>query len=447
MPLQPLRVAYVLKRYPRYSETFVVNEILAHEAAGLEIEIFALRPPCDTHFQNTISQVRAPVTYIQRPTQGRVSPSLNSLAPTAASYFWAELQEASRVIPEFWNRLAIAQGEPASTVYQAAWLAREIRLRSLDHLHAHFGTVATSVARLASHFSGVPYTFTAHAKDIFHDSVEPQDMQRKLRDAATVVTVSDYNLRYLQQTYGAAVSNTPEKIQRVYNGLDLAQLPYRSPLDSHPPTILSVGRFVEKKGLPDLVDACALLQQQGCEFSCQLVGTGPLEAALQQQIQRLGLQSTVEIIGPRPQNEVFRLFQQATVVAAPYVIGTDGNRDGLPTVLLEAMALGTPCVATDVTGIPELIRHEQTGLIVPQHHPKKLAIALKRLLLDVDLRQVLAAQARQLIEAEFDIHRNTVALRSLFYAAVRRSGQNCSAPDKPAQDNPAPDKPLQEVYP
>ena len=154
---EPMRVGYVLKRYPRYSETFVVNEILAHEAAGLEIEIFALRPPAETHFQNIISQVRAPVHYIRKPIQGRVSESLNSLAPTAASYFWAELQEASKVIPGFWAKLAVAQGEQASSVYQAAWLVREVFLKGITHLHAHFGTVATSVARLASHFAGIPY--------------------------------------------------------------------------------------------------------------------------------------------------------------------------------------------------------------------------------------------------------------------------------------------------
>lgn len=405
------RIGYVLKRYPRYSETFVVNEILAHEAAGLEIEIFALRPPCDTHFQDAISQVRSPVTYIRKPVQGRVSESLNSLAPTAASYFWAELQEAGKVIPDLWAKLAVAQGEQASTVYQAAWLAREVTLKGITHLHAHFGSVATSVARLAAHFADISYTFTAHAKDIFHESVEFEDMQRKLRDATAVVTVSDYNLNYLREAYGAVA----ERVQRIYNGLDLSQLQYCSSA-SRPPLILSVGRLVEKKGLSVLVDACAVLRQMGCEFQCQIVGTGTLEEALQHQIQQLGLESFVNIVGPRPQREVFQLVQQAAVFAAPYVIGRDGNRDGLPTVLLEAMALGTPCVSTDVTGIPELIRDRQTGLIVPQHNAKELAIAMQQLLINSDLRVKLSTQARQLIESEFDIHRNTASLRRLFSA-------------------------------
>jgi len=358
--------------------------------------------------------LRAPVHYIRKPIQGRVSESLNSLAPTAASYFWAELQEASKVIPGFWAKLAVAQGEQASSVYQAAWLAREVRLKGITHLHAHFGTVATSVARLASHFAGIPYTFTAHAKDIFHESVEAEDMRRKLSDAANVITVSDYNLEYLQQTYGDAAA----RVQRIYNGLDLGQLAYKSPLH-RPPQIISVGRLIEKKGVPILIDACAILANRGCQFNCQIIGSGSLEAELRQQIQQLGVQSIVEIIGPRPQNEVFEQVQKAAVFAAPYVIGKDGNRDGLPTVLLEAMALGTPCVSTDVTGIPEVVRDEETGLMVPQHDPKALADALERLLTEPTLRVRLATQARQLIESEFDIHKNTASLRTLFHTTTR----------------------------
>ncbi len=409
-----IKVGYVLKRYPRYSETFVVNEILAHEAVGLDIDIFALRPPCDSHFQNIISQVRASVTYIRKPVQGRASSSLNSIAPTPASYFWAELQEIALVIPDFWSKLSLAAGERASTVYQAAWLAREVRLRQITHLHAHFGSVATSVTRLAAHFADLSYTFTAHAKDIFHHSVNPEDMTRKIRDSAAVVTVSNYNVQYLQQVYG----NVASKVQRIYNGLDLTQFAYASP-QHRPPQIISVGRLVEKKGLSILIEACALLKQRGCNFNCQIVGTGELAGALKAQIEALGLVEQVCLVGARPQNEVFELLQQAAVFAAPYIIGQDGNRDGLPTVLLEAMALGTPCVGTDVTGIPELIRHEQTGLIVPQENASALALALQKLLEHSSLRVKLATEARKLMESEFDIHTNAGSLRQLFQSTSK----------------------------
>lgn len=397
----PMRVGYVLKRYPRYSETFIVNEILAHEAAGLEIEIFSLHPPNDSHFQDAIARVRAPVNYL-------MAEGLKALD------FWTALEEASKVLPDLWNVLEAARGEEIHIVYQAVLLAREVHLKGIHHLHAHFATSATTVARLAAFFAGVPYTFTAHAKDIFHGSVNHDDMIRKLSDAAAVITVSDYNLEYLRNTYGSTLT----RLQRIYNGLDFEQFSYEAPHD-RPPRIISVGRLIEKKGFADLIEACATLTRRGCHFNCYIIGTGPLETDLRGQIERLGLQGRVELIGPRPQSEVIKYVQSAAVFAAPCVVGTDGNRDGLPTVLPEAMALGTPCVSTDVTGIPEVLNDGETGLLVPQHDPTALAAAMERLLADPALRVQLATRARRLIEAEFDIHHNSDHIRAIFQASAK----------------------------
>lgn len=399
------KVGYVLKRYPRYSETFVVSEILAHEAAGLAIEIFALRPPVDAHFQNIISEVRSPVKYL-------LSHDLRG------STLWAVLEHASTVLPELWCKLAIAQGEDVHDVHQAVLLACAAKTRQIAHLHAHFGTSATTVARLASYFAEIPYSFTAHAKDIFHESVQPTDLERKLSDATAVVTVSDYNLQYLHETYGQAAA----KVQRIYNGLDLKQFAFASP-QSRPAKIVGVGRLVEKKGFAYLIDACDILRHRGYEFECEIIGEGELEADLASQIESLNLQSHVQLIGARPQREVMQLVQSAAVLAAPCVIGTDSNRDGLPTVLLEAMALGTPCISTDVTGIPEALRHRETGLIVPQHDAIALAKALEQLLNDAHLRVQLATQARKLIETNFDIHCNAAHLRTIFRAAPVKAVQ------------------------
>ena len=398
---ESIRVGYVLKRYPRYSETFIVNEILAHEAAGLEIEIFSLHPPNDSHFQDAIARVRAPVNYL-------MAEGLKALD------FWTALDEASKVLPDLWNAHEAARGEEIHNVYQAVLLAREVHLKGIHHLHAHFATSATTVARLAAFFAGVPYTFTAHAKDIFYESVQPNDLRRKLSDAVAVITVSDYNLEYLRNTYGSAAM----RLQRVYNGLDFEQFSYDPPHD-RPPRIISVGRLIEKKGFADLIEACAILTSRSCHFNCYIIGTGPLEADLRAQIERMGLQATVSLLGPRPQSEVIKHVQSAAVFAAPCVIGTDGNRDGLPTTLLEAMALGTPCVSTDVTGIPEVLHDEETGLLVPQHDPDALATAIERLLVDSILRVQLATRARRLIEAEFDIHRNSAYLRAIFQASAK----------------------------
>jgi glycosyltransferase involved in cell wall biosynthesis len=238
-------------------------------------------------------------------------------------------------------------------------------------------------------------------------------MRLKLRDASCVITVSDYNLAYLSEQYGEDAA----RVRRIYNGIDLERFPYEEPAN-RPRRIVFVGRLVEKKGLPDLIDACAILAARGVPCECQIIGSGEIEASLRDRIDRMGLQETVKLLGPRPQMEVIKSIREASVVAAPCVIGADGNRDGLPTVLLEAMALGTPCVSTDVTGIPEVVRHGDTGILVPQRDPEALAEALCRLLENPGLRIGLASSARSLIESDFDIRRNSSLSRAVLREAA-----------------------------
>jgi glycosyltransferase involved in cell wall biosynthesis len=180
---------------------------------------------------------------------------------------------------------------------------------------------------------------------------------------------------------------------------------------------VAVGRLVEKKGFADLIEACSLLRDRGVEVRCRIVGIGEQEPELRAAIEHLGLGNRVELPGPRPQGDLIKAVGRAAVFAAPCVVGGDGNRDGLPTVLLEAMALGTPCVSTDVTGIPEVLRDGETGLMVPQRDPAALADAIERLLADPELRVRLAGRARRLVEAEFDVRRNAALLRETFKAA------------------------------
>ncbi len=400
MPCDPLRVGYVVKMYPRYSETFIVNEVLALERLGVSVEIFSLRAPVDTHFQDAIARVRAPVTYV-----GTDRPRIDDL--------WRVLSQTGAHMPQMWNELRAAGNEEARDVYQAALLATEIRVRELQHLHAHFATVATTVARLAARFAGLSYTFTAHAKDIFHESTRRDDLERKLTDAAGVVTVSDYNVAYLRREYGRAAAG----VERVYNGIDLETFSYLPPVNRRP-RILGIGRLVEKKGFSDLLEACARLLARGRDVDCRIIGAGPLEPELRAHAARLGLGASVCFLGPRPQSEIVREIRQASVCAAPCVLGTDGNRDGLPTVLLEAMALGTPCVATPVTGIPEVVRNGITGLLVPEHDPDALAHAIAELLDHENLRCDVARGARDLIERDFNIDRNSMRLHELFSAAA-----------------------------
>lgn len=381
--------------YPRFSETFILNEVLALEELGTELEIFSLRPPADGRFHESLAEVRAPVTYLPHHLR--------------ADALWRTLRLHRPALPRLGDHLDELLTAAPDDALAAVEIAVAARAHGLTHLHAHFGSVAATVARLAALLADVGYSFTAHAKDIFHDDVEHQELRRKLADARAVVTVSDYNLDHLRNLFGADA----DTVTRVYNGLDLHRF-VRHPLSGRPPVISAVGRLVEKKGFADLLDAVALLAAERPEVRLEVVGTGPEEAALRAQVDRLGLNGRVDLLGALPQAQVREVVRRSAVFAAPCVVGADGNRDGLPTVLLEALAAGTPAVATPVTGIPEAIRDEQTGLLVPESDPSALAQALARLLDDPVLGERLADAGRLLVEEEFDVRRNARLLRDLF---------------------------------
>jgi len=396
----PRKIGYVLKCYPRFSETFVVNEIISHETTGLDIEIFSLNSPESGHYQDIIGQVKAPVQYL--PQNHKLGKRL-----------WDLLLESYDLFPNIFQKLPLIRNEKLRDIYQALELAKLIRLHKIEHLHAHFASTATTVARLASFFSDVPYTFTAHAKDIFHEDTNYETLLSNLRDASGTVTVSDFNINFLRERFGPDSS----KVKRIYNGLDLKKLLYRKP-ENRENLIITVGRLVEKKGVDVLVDACKILSQRDCSFKCRIIGQGEFENKIKSQINENGLEQTVELVGALPRTEVIQNFYDAKVFALPAIIGKDGNRDGIPTSLLESMALGTPCISTDVTGIPEIIKNNVTGLVVTQNDPISLANALEKLLFNQNLGIQLSENARKLIETQFDIKKNSAKIRKMFEKKV-----------------------------
>jgi glycosyltransferase involved in cell wall biosynthesis len=389
------RIGYVLKVYPRISQTFVLTEILAHERAGLDMDIFSLRRTDDTRFHAALARVQSPVFQISR-------------ASTKASPILDELREHAVALPQLWD-VVRDSGACAEDLVQAARLSRAIIDRGIDHLHAHFGTVATVVARLASKITGVSYSFTAHAKDIFHEVVDEAELRQKLADAAGVITVSQFNVDYLKQKYDSAA----ERVKLIYNGLDLDEFRLE-PEGERPPLILAVGRLIEKKGFSYLVEACALLREKGVKFRCEIVGGGELESDLRKLILECGVGDCVRLCGPMSQSDVKEKIRGARLLAAPCVHAQNDDRDGLPTILLEAMALGTPSISTPVTGIPEVLRPDSTGLMVAERDAGALAAACEKLLADRELADKLVHSARQLIDERFDIDKNTAEIRAFF---------------------------------
>lgn len=398
-----MHLAYVVKRYPRYSETFIVNEILAHERAGEKVRIYALLPPQDSHFQDIIAQVRAPVTYL-------------SSKADRASAFWELQKRAAQTYPNLWHVLAQYTEASAREITQALELALHIHRHKIEHIHAHFATTATTVSQIAASLCQLPSSFTAHAKDIFHQDNDYEQIKSKFAKADFSVTVSDYNVDYLSHSLGVEQS----KLVRIYNGLDLTQFPFH-PYQDRPPKLIAVGRLVEKKGFDDLIRACAILRDKGTPFSCEIIGSGDQHDRLYTLVQTLNLENHVDLIGPMPQELVKQKITQSAMFIAPCVVASDNNKDGLPTVLVESMALGTPCISTDVTGIPEVIHDNDTGLMVKSRSPELLATAIERLLLDQPLAQSIATKARYHMESHFNIDINTRTLRNCFQTHSARS--------------------------
>lgn len=408
--MNPSRVAYLLKMYPRFSETFILNEILELERQGLDLRIYSLRKPDDGRFHGDLARVKAPVSYVPESLLGQprlmAAAQRQALGLDPARY----LRVASEALARG-NRVAIRR------FLQAGYLLPRLRAAGIGHVHVHFASAAASVAYYLRRLGGPSFSVTAHAKDIYHQSVSPVALRRKLRAAAFTVTVSDFNLRHLEALL-AADGGEPARIVRLYNGLDLQRFGFRpaSPAASvgdEAPLILGVGRLVEKKGFDDLVHACGLLRDQGRSFRCLIAGKGEDQGALRGLIGRLGLEDRVQLPGPLPREDLLDLYPRAALLAAPCVIGADGNRDGLPTVLLEAAALGTPLVSTPVTGIPELVRAGETGWLVPPRDPAALAAAMAAVLDDPTEAGRRAEAARRRVELDFDLRRNAAFLKAL----------------------------------
>lgn len=397
------KVGYVVSAWPRLSETFILNEVVGVERLGVRLQIFAVKDTNDKSAHPKVAEVRAPVTYLSM----RRNPKAIGLA--SVRFF---LRQPVRFCQTGLRALRYRRLRALRCFFQATYLAEILFRESLAHLHAHFAHDPTLVTMFVHHLTGIPYSFTAHAKDIYVKT-SPALLRDEAQAAQAVVTCTEYNRRYMSAQIGAA---GVEKLHCIYHGLDPSRFRFSRPraLDREPALILSVARLVEKKGLSDLIAAADILRRRDRRFQVEIVGDGPLRTRLAAQVRRLGLADRVKFAGPLPHDELCRIYQRASLFALPCVVAADGDRDGIPNVLLEAMASGIPVVSTAVSGIPEVINSESEGLLVPPNNPARLADALDRLLHSAELRERLALAARAKIEASFSIEKNSAQLVSLF---------------------------------
>ena len=432
-PDHPRNIAYIVKAWPRLSETFILNEIISLEQRGVPIRIFSVREPDAGPSHSKVAQVRAKVTYLAlRPHwKQTVAANLRVLCRQPRRYLWVLLRAVTlRMVRH--RRFA-----PPWHFFEAAHLADILFREPADHLHAHFASMPTRVALLTHRLSGIPFTFTAHAKDIYVS--DPDTFRVKLEGARAVVTCTQYNRDFLSKRYGPLCDG---KVHCIYHGLDVSQFNFNSSakVDSAEPVILSVARLVEKKGLGDLIAAADILRRRGRVFQVEIIGSGPQRGTLQAQAERLGLTDRVRLFGAQAHETVCLAYQRASVFALPCVIASNGDRDGIPNVLPEAMASGVPVVTTSVSGVPELIESGVDGLLVPPNDPAALAEAIDKLLASQELRENLARAARAKIESSFSLDASAERLLALFgepeHPHLDRNAAVAAGPSVPFAESP-----------
>ena len=388
-------VAFVLKGYPRLSETFIAQEIRALEERGLDIRLISLRHPTDRHVHPVHREIRAPVTYL---------PEYLYREPARVWCGWRAGRRLSGYGAARCTWLRDLRRDPTPNRVrrfgQALVLARELPA-GVGWIHAHFLHTPASVARYAALMLSLPWSCSAHAKDVW--TTPAWEKAEKLADCRWLVTCTRANRDHL-----ADLAPAGRHLDVVYHGLDEARFPppggRRPPREGgdagDPVVLLSVGRAVAKKGYDDLLDALGRLPTT-LNWRLVHIGGGPLLPRLKRQAQRDGLSGRITWMGPQPQETVLAQYRAADAFVLACRIADDGDRDGLPNVLMEAQSQGLACLSTAVSAIPELIVADQTGLLVAPGDGAALAAALARLIADAELRQRLGDAGAERVRAAF----------------------------------------------
>ena len=435
------QIGYILKGYPRTSETFITNEIRLLERMGINLSIFSIKKLEGQKNHAMTKDITSSVTYLPQAdplSETRFSKWLVDNVPKfSASHarllkrkplaYLETLMECLAMSIQYRNSLFELPMEVFFKEFlQAGFIASEaLEIGQIQHFHAHFCHGSTTIAMFASKMSGIPYSFTAHAKDIYLKELNPGKLlQKKMRRAEFLVTCTGANEDHLKR-----LAPKGTKIHRIYHGLDTHLFSHedeaaKQQKSDEVPVVLSVGRLVEKKGFDYLIKACALLKERGRRFQCQIVGGGDgYTEILVNLIKELKLEDTVKLHGAVTQEELRDIYKKATLFALPCLVVDNGDRDGIPNVLVEAMSMRVPVISTDISGIPELIDNNVNGLLVPEKNAVAMADAIEKLLTDPTLREQLRDAGRARVCKDFDSQITTLDLKDLFVARLANGSE------------------------
>jgi glycosyltransferase involved in cell wall biosynthesis len=417
-------IAYLMSRWPKLTETFILYELLAVEALGQPVELYPLLRHREPVSHPEALTLAARAHYQPFLSRAILASQVDVIRRRPRAYFgalWALLRGTLGSANYFFGGLAIFP--------KVVHMARDMEASGVSHVHCHFSNHPAAAGFIIHRLTGIPFSFVAHGSDLH---VDRHMLDRKVAEAAFVVAISRDNLEEIVAEVG---NGARSRVEVIHCGVDTARL--RPRVGSASPggafTILSIGTLHEVKGQSILIEACRILRDRGVTIRCRLIGDGDDERRLREQIAAAQLESIVRLDGRRTRDEVIAAIGAADMLAAPSVPASNGKREGIPVVLMEAMSCGLPVVASRLSGIPELIDHEVEGLLVPPGDAAALADAIERLRDDPALRARLGAAARERIEREFDLTTNArVILDRIATAGAART----AAADSIERHNP-----------
>jgi glycosyltransferase involved in cell wall biosynthesis len=425
-PATKNKIAYIMSRFPKLTETFILFEMIAVEAAGTPVEVYPLLRAKDTNIKIEGSNIwKKFIERFRKSSDGiKMHPealpyverahffpffSLPILLAQLYFFFLKPLAYISTLFTIIFANLGSANFLiGALTIFpKCVYAAYHMKRNGITHIHAHFANHPAAAAFIIHRMSGIPYSFTAHGADF---QVDQHMLCQKIAESAFTITISHHNKQFLLDTCG---NQFQDKIKILYCGVDTTMFTAKSPngtMPTKPFTFTSIGTFYEVKGHTYLIEACRLLKERGLDFKCYLIGAGPLQAQLVQQVADAGLQDKIIFHGQRTRQEIADILKSVNASVLPSIPTPSGRREGIPVVLMEAMASSIPVIASGISGIPELVNDGFNGLLVPPKDPTELANAISRLYNDEELCDQLGQAGRQTIRKKFDLFKNANTL-------------------------------------
>lgn len=396
-------VAYVANRFPRWGGGWVLNEVRGLLDAGIDLRVFSFRPPFDD-----VAAAPGMAPWIARTTYVPRGSALPCLTAALGCLVRSPLGFL-RALGTVWK--LGGRMRRLAHIGEVFFLAARIRRDGAAHVHAQHADYLADAALAAARYLDLPFSFTGHANDLY---TNPGRLDEKIKAARFVSTCTGFNERWLAARC-AGIGVEPSRVARVYHGVDLERFPLRtSPHDVPAGRLVSIGRLKEKKGFPILLEALALLKTRGVPCTLAIHGDGDRREELIGLIGRLGLSGEVTLAGTIPHDRIPQVLAQSGTFVLPCIVLANQDRDGIPNTILEAMASGVPVVSTNISGIPEVVRDGESGLLVPERDAAALAAAIERMTRDEALRERCAREGRKVVASHFSIASSGRALAERF---------------------------------